>query len=111
MLYFLLGYLLLPGNYSFFSSFNDSECHAVIHGSGGMHMVDPLFQRVLAKECQQKRIPVIFDEVFTGFWRLGKEVGHPLRDITSPFSFFLLLFMFRSLRMFRIHILSHHKFF
>ncbi|KAL0710096.1 hypothetical protein Bca4012_017074 [Brassica carinata] len=45
----------------------------VIHGAGGMHMVDPLFQRVLVNECQNRKIPVIFDEVFTGFWRLGVE--------------------------------------
>ncbi|GFS40670.1 adenosylmethionine-8-amino-7-oxononanoate transaminase [Actinidia rufa] len=38
-----------------------------------MLMVDPLFQRVLVKECQSRKIPVIFDEVFTGFWRLGVE--------------------------------------
>ncbi|XP_019463455.1 PREDICTED: bifunctional dethiobiotin synthetase/7,8-diamino-pelargonic acid aminotransferase, mitochondrial isoform X1 [Lupinus angustifolius] len=45
----------------------------VIQGSGGMHMVDPLFQRVLVNECRSRKIPVIFDEVFTGFWRLGVE--------------------------------------
>ncbi|XP_059637217.1 bifunctional dethiobiotin synthetase/7,8-diamino-pelargonic acid aminotransferase, mitochondrial [Cornus florida] len=45
----------------------------VIHASGGMQMIDPLFQRVLVKECQSRKIPVIFDEVFTGFWRLGAE--------------------------------------
>ncbi|KAF5456290.1 hypothetical protein F2P56_025788 [Juglans regia] len=50
----------------------------VIQGAGGMHMVDPLFQRVLANECRLKRIPVIFDEVFTGFWRLGKETAAEL---------------------------------
>ncbi|CAI9261209.1 unnamed protein product [Lactuca saligna] len=45
----------------------------VIQGAGGMLMVDPLFQRLLVKECQNRKIPVIFDEVFTGFWRLGVE--------------------------------------
>lgn len=40
-------------------------------------MVDPLFQRVLVNECRRQKIPVIFDEVFTGFWRLGVEVGGP----------------------------------
>ncbi|KGN65428.1 bifunctional dethiobiotin synthetase/7,8-diamino-pelargonic acid aminotransferase, mitochondrial isoform X1 [Cucumis sativus] len=50
----------------------------VIQGAGGMHMVDPLFQRVLVKECQDKKIPVIFDEVFTGFWRLGTETAAEL---------------------------------
>lgn len=37
-------------------------------------MVDPLFQRVLVNECRKRKVPVIFDEVFTGFWRLGVEV-------------------------------------
>ncbi|KAK9130173.1 hypothetical protein Sjap_010660 [Stephania japonica] len=46
---------------------------ALIQAAGGMHMIDPLFQRVLVKECQSRKIPVIFDEVFTGFWRLGSE--------------------------------------
>nr|GLL36163.1 bifunctional dethiobiotin synthetase/7,8-diamino-pelargonic acid aminotransferase, mitochondrial [Ipomoea trifida] len=45
----------------------------VIQGAGGMEMIDPLFQRILTKECQSRKIPVIFDEVFTGFWRLGRE--------------------------------------
>ncbi|XP_020592609.1 bifunctional dethiobiotin synthetase/7,8-diamino-pelargonic acid aminotransferase, mitochondrial [Phalaenopsis equestris] len=45
----------------------------VIHGSGGMHMIDPLFQRMLVGECRNRRIPVVFDEVFSGFWRLGHE--------------------------------------
>ncbi|CDP02956.1 unnamed protein product [Coffea canephora] len=48
-------------------------CFVVIHGAGGMEMIDPLFQRILVKECQSRKIPVIFDEVFTGFWRLGVE--------------------------------------
>ncbi|KAL4182127.1 hypothetical protein AMTRI_Chr12g274370 [Amborella trichopoda] len=45
----------------------------VIHGAGGMHMIDPLFQRVLVRECRNQGIPIIYDEVFTGFWRLGVE--------------------------------------
>ena len=45
----------------------------VIHAAGGMHMIDSLFQRVLVKECQRQGMLVIFDEVFTGFWRLGAE--------------------------------------
>lgn len=55
-------------------------------------MVDPLFQRVLANECRRKRIPVIFDEVFTGFWRLGKEVGYPLETLHYLFPFSLFYF-------------------
>ncbi|XP_031482590.1 bifunctional dethiobiotin synthetase/7,8-diamino-pelargonic acid aminotransferase, mitochondrial isoform X2 [Nymphaea colorata] len=45
----------------------------VIQGAGGMHMIDPLFQRILINECHERGIPVIYDEVFTGFWRLGVE--------------------------------------
>ncbi|KAM2039774.1 hypothetical protein ACFX1T_013182 [Malus domestica] len=47
--------------------------HIIIQAAGGMHMVDPLFQRVLVNECRTRNIPIIFDEVFTGFWRLGTE--------------------------------------
>ncbi|KAF5749436.1 bifunctional dethiobiotin synthetase/7 8-diamino-pelargonic acid aminotransferase mitochondrial [Tripterygium wilfordii] len=50
----------------------------VIQGAGGMHMVDPLFQRVLVNECRSLKIPIIFDEVFTGFWRLGVETAAKL---------------------------------
>ncbi|PON97958.1 Aminotransferase class-III [Trema orientale] len=47
----------------------------VIQAAGGMHLVDPLFQRVLVSVCRSKSIPIIFDEVFTGFWRLGTETA------------------------------------
>lgn len=43
----------------------------VLHGAGGMEMIDPLFQRVLVRACKAEGIPVIFDEVFAGCWRLG----------------------------------------
>ncbi|KAF4383950.1 hypothetical protein G4B88_016383 [Cannabis sativa] len=49
-----------------------------IQGAGGMHLVDPLFQRVLVNVCRSKSIPIIFDEVFTGFWRLGTETATKL---------------------------------
>lgn len=42
-----------------------------VHGSAGMVGVDPLFQHVLVKAAQAEGIPVVFDEVFSGFWRLG----------------------------------------
>ncbi|CAA0837321.1 Bifunctional dethiobiotin synthetase/7-8-diamino-pelargonic acid aminotransferase-mitochondrial [Striga hermonthica] len=45
----------------------------VVQGAGGMEMIDPLYQRILVRECKSRKIPVIFDEVFTGFWRLGRE--------------------------------------
>lgn len=51
-------------------------CFSVVQGAGGMRIVDPLFHRVLVNECRSRRIPVVYDEVFTGFWRLGAEVSH-----------------------------------
>ncbi|EOY31725.1 Adenosylmethionine-8-amino-7-oxononanoate transaminases [Theobroma cacao] len=82
----------LAGLYSSFASQQLSQCSGlssikqigaliiepVIQGAGGMHMVDPLFQRMLVNECRRCRIPVIFDEVFTGFWRLGVEAAAEL---------------------------------
>lgn len=43
----------------------------LVHGSAGMVWIDPLFQKILIRCCRARAIPVIFDEVFTGFWRLG----------------------------------------
>jgi bifunctional dethiobiotin synthetase / adenosylmethionine---8-amino-7-oxononanoate aminotransferase len=60
----------------FFEKQNISEIGAVlieplVHGSGGMILVDPLFQKILIQEAQKREIPVIFDEVFSGLFRLG----------------------------------------
>ncbi|KAH6844740.1 pyridoxal phosphate-dependent transferase [Chaetomium sp. MPI-CAGE-AT-0009] len=61
----------------------------VVLGAGGMLLVDPLFQRMLVKVVRQNPtlfggtnatvdnnswsgLPVIFDEVFTGLYRLGR---------------------------------------
>lgn len=54
----------------------------VVMGAGGMIFVDPLFQRVLVDLIRSRvpknslsgtrGIPVIFDEVFTGLYRLGR---------------------------------------
>ncbi|ONK70535.1 uncharacterized protein A4U43_C05F34720 [Asparagus officinalis] len=63
----------------------------VIQGAGGMHMIDPLFQRVLVRECQIRKIPVIFDEVFTGFWRLGRESAAELLDCLPDIACFAKL--------------------
>ncbi|KAG9292508.1 hypothetical protein G9A89_001581 [Geosiphon pyriformis] len=45
----------------------------VIMGAAGMIFVDPLFQRLLIDHVREwdPPLPVIFDEVFTGFWRFG----------------------------------------
>lgn len=47
------------------------EC--VLHGAGGMDLIDPLFQRVLILTCKERGLPVVLDEVFAGIWRLGAE--------------------------------------
>ena len=36
-----------------------------------MLFVDPVYQRCLISVARARGIPVIFDEVFTGLWRLG----------------------------------------
>lgn len=46
---------------------------SVCAGAGGMAFVDPLWQRMLVEYCRSRSIPVIFDEVFVGFYRLGVE--------------------------------------
>lgn len=53
----------------------------VLMGAGGMRMVDPAFQRALVEECRRRKIPVIYDEVFTGLWRLGVESGADLLGV------------------------------
>lgn len=53
----------------------------VVMGSGGMQFVDPLFQKILIDECQKRKIPVILDEVFTGFWRLGKMTAAQMLNV------------------------------
>ncbi|PKA50617.1 Bifunctional dethiobiotin synthetase/7,8-diamino-pelargonic acid aminotransferase, mitochondrial [Apostasia shenzhenica] len=60
----------------------------VIHGAGGMHMIDPLFQRILVRECRNYKVPVIFDEVFSGFWRLGRESAAELLDCVPDIACF-----------------------
>jgi dethiobiotin synthetase/adenosylmethionine--8-amino-7-oxononanoate aminotransferase len=43
----------------------------LMQGANGMLLVDPLFQRVLVEACRARGIPIIFDEIFAGLWRLG----------------------------------------
>lgn len=47
----------------------------LVLGAGGMIFVDPLFQRVLIDAARERGLPVIFDEVFTGLWRLGMRTA------------------------------------
>ena len=53
----------------------------LVLGSGGMVGIDPLFQRSLVIVAQRLQIPVIFDEVFSGFWRLGVESARLLLGV------------------------------
>jgi hypothetical protein len=43
----------------------------VVHGAGGMMLIDPLYQRAVADVAQAHGVPVVLDEVFTGCYRLG----------------------------------------
>ncbi|WIA41460.1 hypothetical protein OEZ86_005037 [Tetradesmus obliquus] len=43
----------------------------LLQGAGGMLLADPLFQATLVQVARAHKIPVIYDEVFTGCWRLG----------------------------------------
>ncbi|KAF9899684.1 hypothetical protein BX616_002895 [Lobosporangium transversale] len=76
-------------------SFGALLMEPVLMGAGGMVWVDPLFQRCLVEEVRAfkgfgteispvknphvpaknnwKGLPVVFDEVFTGCWRLGRK--------------------------------------
>ncbi|KAJ7621079.1 PLP-dependent transferase [Roridomyces roridus] len=69
----------------------------LVMGAGGMIFVDPLFQRVLVdvvrargpapEELNSWRgMPVIFDEVFVGLYRLGMQSTIPLLGITPDVS-------------------------
>lgn len=43
----------------------------LMQGAGGMRVIDPAWQSALVNVCRERRIPVIYDEVFTGLFRLG----------------------------------------
>mmetsp|Transcript_11419 Transcript_11419/g.16644 ORF Transcript_11419/g.16644 Transcript_11419/m.16644 type:complete len:107 (+) Transcript_11419:136-456(+) len=43
----------------------------VLLGAGGMKFIDPLWQRALMDVARAKFVPVIFDEVAAGLYRLG----------------------------------------
>lgn len=49
-----------------------------MQGAGGMQLVDPAFQRAMVQVCQARGLPCIFDEVFSGLWRLGAPTGAAL---------------------------------
>ena len=66
------------------------EC--VLHGAGGMNLIDPLFQKVLIRACRDRGLPVVLDEVFAGIWRLGAEGAWELLGETPDVSCYAKLF-------------------
>ncbi|KIY53797.1 PLP-dependent transferase [Fistulina hepatica ATCC 64428] len=60
----------------------------LLMGAGGMIFVDPLFQRVLVDVARTRTpaLPVIFDEVFVGLYRIGMESTIPLLGVTPDIS-------------------------
>lgn len=56
-----------------------------------MIMVDQPFQRALVGVCREQDIPVIFDEVFTGLWRLGSPSGAMLLGLEPDIACFAKL--------------------
>lgn len=47
----------------------------ILQGAGGMNMIDSQFQKAMIQVCRSRGIPVIFDEVMTGVYRLGTLEG------------------------------------
>ncbi|KAF7789731.1 hypothetical protein EIP86_000677 [Pleurotus ostreatoroseus] len=66
----------------------------IVMGAGGMIFVDPLFQRVLVDVVRgpffsfgsKQGLPVIFDEVFIGLYRLGFESATSILGVTPDIS-------------------------
>ncbi|KAI0366307.1 onanonoxo-7-onima-8-eninoihtemlysoneda [Pilatotrama ljubarskyi] len=67
----------------------------LVMGAGGMIFVDPLFQRVLVdvvrgpdarSPSEWSGLPVIFDEVFIGLYRLGLQTSSTLLGVTPDIS-------------------------
>ncbi|KAH7927967.1 PLP-dependent transferase [Leucogyrophana mollusca] len=63
----------------------------LVMGAGGMIFVDPLFQRIMVEVVRDSKIfqsplPVIFDEVFVGLYRLGHQSSGPLLGVNPDIS-------------------------
>jgi len=63
----------------------------IVMGAGGMIFVDPLFQRIMVDVVRDPNLfptplPVIFDEVFVGLYRLGFESSGPLLGVNPDIS-------------------------
>jgi dethiobiotin synthetase/adenosylmethionine--8-amino-7-oxononanoate aminotransferase len=63
----------------------------IVMGAGGMIFVDPLFQRIMVDVVRDPTLfpaalPVIYDEVFAGLYRLGFESAGPLLGVNPDIS-------------------------
>ncbi|OAX34493.1 onanonoxo-7-onima-8-eninoihtemlysoneda [Rhizopogon vinicolor AM-OR11-026] len=63
----------------------------IVMGAGGMIFVDPLFQRIMVDVVRDPTLfpaalPVIYDEVFVGLYRLGFESAGPLLGVNPDIS-------------------------
>uniref|UniRef100_A0A0G4HTL3 Ubiquitin-like domain-containing protein n=3 Tax=Eukaryota TaxID=2759 RepID=A0A0G4HTL3_9ALVE len=63
----------------------------VLIGAGGMVLVDPLWQRVLVDLCREMGVPVVYDEVFSGLYRLGVQSARDLLGVHPDVSCFAKL--------------------
>ncbi|KAF7424298.1 hypothetical protein PC9H_009604 [Pleurotus ostreatus] len=66
----------------------------LVMGAGGMIFVDPLFQRIMIDTIRSedtsssgwRGLPIIFDEVFVGLYRIGMESTGPLLGVLPDIS-------------------------
>lgn len=54
----------------------------VLMGAAGMILVDPLFQRILVQQGRKRGLPIVFDEVASGLYRLGCNCAAELLQIS-----------------------------
>jgi dethiobiotin synthetase/adenosylmethionine--8-amino-7-oxononanoate aminotransferase len=58
-----------------------------VMGAGGMIFVDPLFQRIMVDVVRDRYdLPIIFDEVFVGLYRLGMQSPGALLGVNPDIS-------------------------
>jgi len=53
----------------------------ILIGAGGMKFVDPLWQRALIDVARSKRVPVVFDEIASGLYRVGVKSCREILDV------------------------------
>lgn len=54
----------------------------IVQGAGGMHFYPPAYLRALRDACTRHQIPLILDEIATGFGRTGYMFGYEWASIT-----------------------------